>query len=108
MSVRIGDLHSRLAIEQAVRMDDGGGGADVAWETIAEVWAAVEAVSGGESVEADRVAGKALYRIVIRHRNGVVPAMRFRRGAEIFEIKAVLDRIGRGRFLVCECERRDL
>ncbi len=108
MSARIGKLRHRLTIERAVRTADGGGGGAVAWDEVAEIWAAVEAVSGKETVAADRVSGEVSHLITIRQRSDLGPAMRFRRGSEIFEILAVLDKDGRGRFLECHCERRDL
>ena len=108
MSTRIGKLRHRLTLEREVRADDGGGGAALSWETVAEVWGSVEATSGKENVEADRISGRASYLITIRNRSDLGPAMRFRRDAEIFEILAVLDKDGRDRFLQCHCERRDL
>lgn len=108
MSPRIGRLRHRLSIEQEQRTADGGGGAAVAWQEVAEVWGLVEATGGREEVGADRVTGTAQALIVIRHRGDVVPAMRFRRGGEAFHILAVLDKDGRGRFLSCLCERHDL
>lgn len=108
MRARIGRLRHRLTLETNSRADDGGGGAASSWEELAELWGAVEAVAGRETVAADRVTGQAAYQIVIRYRDGILPAMRFRRGAEAFDILAALDKDGRRRFLVCQCERRDL
>jgi SPP1 family predicted phage head-tail adaptor len=108
MSARIGKLRHRLTIERQVPSPDGGGGAAIVWEELAEIWGAVEAVSGRERIEANRTSGEVSQLITIRHRSDLGPAMRFRRGAEIFEILAVLDRDGRGRFLQCHCERRFL
>jgi SPP1 family predicted phage head-tail adaptor len=108
MRVRIGRLRHRLTLEVAARGDDGGGGAVSTWSAVAELWGAVEAATGKETVAADRVTGRAGYQIVIRYRDGVTPAMRFRRGGEAFDILAALDKDGRRRLLVCQCERRDL
>ncbi|HKJ61470.1 MAG TPA: phage head closure protein [Hyphomicrobiales bacterium] len=108
MSTRIGQLRHRLTIEQAARTDDSGGGATLVWNTVAEVWGAVEALSGKESVEADRTSGSAIYSVTIRYRDGLEPSMRFRRDNEIYQITSVLDEDGRRRFLTCKCERRDL
>jgi SPP1 family predicted phage head-tail adaptor len=105
--MHIGKLRHRLTIEQAARTDDDGGGASVDWDTLAEVWGAVEAVSGKEVFTADRISGGVTYRITIRYRDDVAPSMRFRREAEIFEILSLEDEEGRGRFLTCRCERRD-
>lgn len=108
MKPRIGKLRHRLTIEQETREADGGGGAVTVWQAAAEVWGAVEATAGSERVAADRLTGKVTHLITIRHRGDLGPAMRFRRGEEIFAIRAVLDRDGRGRFLECHCERGDL
>ena len=108
MRARIGRLRHRLTLEAASRANDGGGGTVCSWEALGELWGAVEAATGKEAVAADRVTGRAAYQIIIRYRDGVTPAMRFRRGTEAFDILAALDKDGRRRFLVCQCERRDL
>lgn len=107
MTMAIGRLRHRMTIEREALMNDGGGGAVAVWEDVGEVWGAIEAVSGGESLEADRTAGHVSYMITIRHRSGVEPAMRFRRNEELYQISAVMDKTGRRRFLQCLCERRD-
>jgi len=108
MSARIGKLRHRLTIERETLTDDGGGGAAAVWEEAGTVWAAIEAVSGKETVEAGRIAGRATYAITIRYRSDLEPAMRFRLGNELFEIKSLLDPDGRSRFLTCQCEICDL
>lgn len=108
MNIRIGQLRHRLTIEQADRPEDEGGGAALVWSSLAEVWGNVEAKSGKEGIEADRVSGNATYNITIRYRDDLTPSMRFRRDGEIYEILSVLDEDGHGRFLTCKCERRDL
>ena len=108
MRARIGRLRHRLTLEASSRADDGGGGAVSTWEEVAGLWGAVEGASGKETVAADRLTGRAGYQIIIRYRDDVTPAMRFRRGAEAFDILAAIDKDGRRRFLVCQCERRDL
>jgi SPP1 family predicted phage head-tail adaptor len=103
-----GRLSHRLTLERAVRVADGGGGAEVTWEAAGDMWAAVEAVSGGERIEADRMSGEVNALITIRYREDIVPAMRFRTGSQIFHILTVLDGDGAHRFLRCQCQRRDL
>jgi SPP1 family predicted phage head-tail adaptor len=106
-SSRIGALRERLALQAPARVDDGGGGADVTWSTIAEVWGAVRPVTGEERLRADAVSGRVTHRVWIRHRDDVVPAMRFTLGARILDIVAVLD-AGRRDRLLCLCEERSL
>ncbi len=99
----IGALRTRLVIEEPVETPDGGGGADVAWQTVAQVWAAITPLSGLERSEADALAARVTHRILIRHRAGIRSAMRLRQGDRVFEITAVLDAGPRARLtLLCE------
>jgi SPP1 family predicted phage head-tail adaptor len=107
MTIAIGKLRHRMTIERETLTSDGGGGAVAVWEDVGEVWGAIEAVSGGERLEADRTAGRVSYLVTIRHRSGIEPAMRFRRDGELYRITAIMDKSGRRRFLQCLCERRD-
>ena len=106
--VRIGDLRQRLTIERAARELDGGGGAEETWQAVAEVWAAVLPLAGGERVEADAVAGNVTHEIWMRHRSDVGAEMRLRLGTRIFDIRAVMDVEERRRFLKCLVEERGL
>ena len=105
--MNIGSLRDRLTLEQPVRTPDGGGGASVSWEPVADLWAHVRPISGDERLAHDQVAGRLTHQVWIRHRTGVVPAMRFRDGARIYEIVAVLDSPPRTH-LKCLCEERSL
>jgi SPP1 family predicted phage head-tail adaptor len=103
----IGALRERLALEAASRTADGGGGAIVTWETVAELWAAVRPIGGEERLRADQLAGRITHEVWIRHRPDVTPAMRFRSGTRILDIVAVLAVARRSR-LKCLCEERHL
>jgi SPP1 family predicted phage head-tail adaptor len=104
---RIGALRHRLTLQSPSRADDGGGGAVVTWQTVAELWAAVRPISGDERLRADAVSGRITHEVWIRHRADVVPAMRFTDGARTLEITAVLDP-GRRDRLKCLCEEVNL
>ena len=60
------------------------------------------------TVEADRLAGSVSHEVALRYRPGIVPAMRFRKGARVFHIVSVIDVDERRRWLKCLCEERDL
>lgn len=107
-NVPIGRLSHRLTLEREVRTPDEGGGAFISWESVGEMWGAVEAISGGEGVQAGRLAGTVDTRITIRHRSDASPKMRFKIGMQTFAIQAILDGNGSGRFLTCLCQRCDL
>ncbi|MCB1504685.1 MAG: phage head closure protein [Hyphomicrobiaceae bacterium] len=108
MEMRIGDLRHRLALEEAARVDDGAGGAEETWMLVDELWAALRPISGQERQVADQLAGRVTHEIWVRYRAGVKPEMRFRAGARVFEIRAVIDTSERRRFLKCLAEERDL
>ena len=104
---RIGTLRDRLVLEQAIRTDDGGGGASITWQTVAELWAYVRPVSGEERLRADQTAGRITHEVWLRHRPDIVPAMRLRQGGRVLDIVAVLATARRAR-LRCLCEERFL
>ena len=108
MSARIGRLRHRVTLERRVREADGGGGAVETWEPVADLWAMIDARSGKETVEADRLSGSRKVEVTIRYRDDVTSKMRFRLGERRLDIRAVLDEDGRRRFLKCNCEERDL
>ena len=102
----IGEMRHRLAIEAPLETADGGGGVARVWSLVAEAWGSVQPVSGSERVEADGLQGRVSHEIWIRHRAGLGPHMRFKLGARIFEIRAVIDSGERRRFLRCLVEER--
>ena len=104
--VSIGALSNRFALEAPMRTDDGGGGASVAWALVAEVWGALKPLGGDEQVAADGLHGRVRHEIWIRHRDGVLPEMRFVLGSRVFDIRAVKEEGGRRRFLKCLVEER--
>lgn len=104
----IGALRHRVVLETETRTPDGGGGAALDWAPVAELWAAVRPLAGGESVAAEAVAGRLTHLVTIRYQPGVEPAMRFRLGPRILAIAAVLDVDERRRFLACHCREEGL
>ena len=104
----IGQHRQRLTLEAPARTADGSGGAIETWTALADVYAAVEPTSGGERVAADRISGHISHEIWLRPRADLVPNLRFRQGARIFLIHAVLAVDDRNRRVKCLCEERDL
>ncbi|MGI9425184.1 MAG: phage head closure protein [Hyphomicrobiaceae bacterium] len=103
----IASLRHRLSIEKPVRDDQpGGGSAAITWQTIATVWARVDAQSGREIAATDTVAARLNVDITIRHRDDVDATMRLVDGKRIYEILAVRDFDGKRHWLSCQCEVR--
>ncbi len=89
-------------------MSDEGGGFTESWVEVATLFADLRPLGGLETVEADRLAGRVSHEVALRYRPGIVPAMRFRKGARVFHIVSVIDVDERHRWLKCLCEERDL
>lgn len=100
----IGALRRRVTLEAATRASDGAGGATVTWGPVAELWAYVRTVTGGEFSASDALSGRVTHEIWIRYRGDVGPDKRFSLGARVFDIRAAVDRDGRTRWLECQCE----
>jgi SPP1 family predicted phage head-tail adaptor len=105
---RTGALRHRIDIEAATRTGNGSGGAVEAWSSVAQVWASIDAQTGDERVRSEGISGQVSHRIHLRYRADLTPAHRFRFGARVFDILAVLDVDERRRFLRCLCQERDL
>ena len=101
-------LRHRVTLEELAREDDEGGGYDETWVDVATLFADVRPISGNERVEADRIEGQITHEITLRFRQGVVPAMRFRKGSRLFHVLSVINVEERNRWLKCRCEEREL
>lgn len=108
IGIPIGRLRQRLILEEPIRTPDEGGGVSVGWSPVAELWAQVRPISGGESASRDRITGSVSHEIVIRKRTGTLPTMRLRQDGRCFEILAVIDYDDERRFQKCLVEERDL
>lgn len=100
----IGALRHRVTIERPVRTSGPAGTATLAWKRHALVFAHIEAVGGREIALSHGVAGRVTHKVLIRHRDDVLPEMRFVWAGRLLEIRAVLDTEGRQRRLQCMCE----
>jgi SPP1 family predicted phage head-tail adaptor len=99
----IGALRHRVTIEEKAAAPDGGGGVSESWSALATVWAAIETLEGAEVLRAEQIVGEARFRLRIRYRADITPAMRVRLGARTLGIESVADADGRGRFLTLTC-----
>ena len=100
--VAIGRRRERVALQIAVTTDDGMGGVTVTkWKTIAEPWAAVEALDerDKEALAAQQITAKHGYHVVIPYRSGVVPSLRVIVRDSTMQIHTVTDDEGRRRRL---------
>lgn len=102
----IGALRIRLTLEAPLEEADGEGGVARSWAAVTELWAAVEPLGAGETIDADRATALYKYGIVVRHRDDLSAANRFRLGGRVLAIRAVRDPDERGVFLECLAEEQ--
>lgn len=94
-------LNKRVTIQSSVLTQDAAGQPVLAWTDVATVWASVIDISGREYVAASAVRNDAETRITIRHRAGVVPAMRVLHGTIAYNVESVLGQDNRSLLLMC-------
>ncbi|MFZ9501090.1 MAG: phage head closure protein [Beijerinckiaceae bacterium] len=99
----IGQLNTRLALEEPVVAIDSIGGATVSWSLKAQVWGAVRPLGAREIVAGERRQSEITHLIVLRWRAQVSPGMRLRDGERVFEIVSAVDPQGERSRLVCRC-----
>lgn len=104
----IGALRHRVQLEAPSRSAVEGGGAVVAWQPVAMLWAEIIPLSGAEVFQADGIGATTSFDVRTRFRAEIHPEMRFVIGDRILDIKSVRDIEGRRRWLSCLCEERSL
>ena len=101
--MRAGRLSSRVTIQQRTDTQTEVGEQVPTWSTLAAVWADVIHNSGLETIKAGASASVVKASIRVRYRADVKPSMRVVKGADIYNIEAVLPDQGREYCdLVCE------
>jgi head-tail adaptor len=101
-----GDLNRRLVLEAPVEADDGGGGVNRSYQTVATVWAQVTPVRARSDAAADSLAALVTHRITVRMPRIINTLNRFRDGARTFCIVAFRETADR-RFLEIDAEERE-
>jgi len=84
-------LRHRLSLQQEVLNPDGAGGYTRTWQTIVDLWAEINPISGREKLFASQLQAEISHKITIRYRTGVNSSMRFLYENRIFNIRAILN-----------------
>ncbi len=103
----IGKLRHRLKIQAAAPTEDPYGGRSDPWAkpvTVATVWGRIESLRGRERMHAMQLEDRVTHRVRIRYRDDVTAQQRLVIGSRVFNIRAVIDRDGRRRWLELLCE----
>lgn len=104
--MKIPNLTQPMTLEEALRVSDGAGGYTETWVGLGVVWAHIRAGSGREKADASATISSVPYRITVRAAphgatNRPRADQRFRLGARLFNIVAVIEADSAGRHLVC-------
>jgi SPP1 family predicted phage head-tail adaptor len=91
MTLRAGDMWTRVTIEQASTTRNAVGEPTLAWTTFATVWASVDSLSARETERFAETVGFMTHRIKIRYLNGLTSAMRIQYRSRTLEIGQVLE-----------------
>jgi SPP1 family predicted phage head-tail adaptor len=99
-------LNKRVLLQQLVAGKDSTGAPTEVWESVIKtgdgrVWAGIRDLTGRQFVAAGGTQNEVQTEIEIRYRAGVLPAMRVVHGADVYDIKAVLDQKGKALLLMC-------
>lgn len=99
-------LGHALILEAPERVSDGAGGYVQGWMALGTIWAEIRARAGRETAQSGAHISRTGYRITVRGAPYGAPArpmpeQRFRDGDRVFNIQAVAERDGDGRYLVC-------
>lgn len=89
-----GRLNKRVVIEKPVSGSptaDTFGEPIITWDTLAEVWAAVEPLTGREFWAQQQVQNEITVRFRVRYRSDIEAGMRVSYNSKYFVIKAVID-----------------
>jgi SPP1 family predicted phage head-tail adaptor len=97
--MRAGELRHRVELQRATITRDPMGGEVKTWAQLGIHWASVEPLTGQETFAAQQEGAKVDVRIRLRYEPGIVPTLRVRHGARIYDVTAVLDLEGRHREL---------
>jgi len=83
-----GQLRTRLVLEEPLDVPDGQGGVTRSFQTLAMLWASLEAASGQSALDRDALGARITHRIIVRTGIDLSVRHRLRLGERIFTIEA--------------------
>lgn len=99
-------LNKRIRLQQLVKGKTATGAPTETWGNVirtgdGSIWAGKRDLTGRQFVAAGGTQNAVQTEWEIRHRPGIVSAMRIVHGADIYDIEAVLDQQGKALLLMC-------
>lgn len=99
----IGELRSRITIEQLSDTPDGIGGKIRTWSTLKTLWAYIEPANASERYFAQRVEDNITHKVLIRYTTGLDTSMRIVYKTRKFQIKGLKEVENKHRFIEISC-----
>jgi head-tail adaptor len=100
----IGTLRHRLTVEAPVEAADGAGGVARTFSPVGQIWGLIRPVGGTELRAEERLVQRLTHSIVIRPFAGLTAAHRLRKGARVFDIRAIREDTPSRLYATCHCE----
>ena len=104
MALSVGKMRERIVIQSQGRTTDLGGGAAVAWSTVATTWARIVPSSGSESFSGMQVTNTNTFEITMRYRTNITTTNRILWGSRTFNIRSVINNNERDKYLTVVAE----
>lgn len=82
-------MRQRVTLQQESRTPDTAGGASLSWVDVATLWAEVTPFPGSEALQAQKLTGSALYRVVLRYKDAVTADMRLVFKGRVLNIRSL-------------------
>ncbi|MBL8568724.1 MAG: head-tail adaptor protein [Phreatobacter sp.] len=100
----VGTLRHRLTVEAPAEIADGAGGVARTFAAVGEIWGLIQPMGGTETRAEERLVQRLTHAIVIRPFAGLSAAHRLRKGARIFDIRAIREDTPSRLYATCHCE----
>jgi|GEM_PF-513957 len=84
-------LNKRITIEQENITSDSGGGYDLNWVVLDEIWAEIKPKSGWERLRDEQLEPSITHTITIRYRADLQESMRINYNGRLFNIRALIN-----------------
>lgn len=100
-----GRLRHPLEVQEYVyqSQDPNTGEVIYDWVTISREWGSIDSITGKEFIAASAEQAQTNYRITIRYRDGLTTTSRFKDGATMYGIEAILPNNDRS-MMTCLCK----
>lgn len=92
-------LRHKVLLQQQTRVEDGAGGFETAWETVAVLWAAIEHKRGVEAMSGGKITSKTMVLFRLRYYANITTGMRFMFQERIFNIRSIHNKGEQNRIL---------